>query len=203
MKHELARLAGSKAEAERRAAASAPWFAEAAWQEGLIDVALADLDSPIGRLTVAVTPRGLARIVFESEDLDEELERLAHVLSPRVLVAARAADDVRRELDEYFGGARRRFDLKLDRRLMTPFAREVLAATARVGFGHLATYGEIASRIGRPKAARAVGAALGSNPIPIVVPCHRVVGAGGRLTGYAGGLPRKEALLRLEGSLAV
>lgn len=202
-KNELARLAGTKAEAEDRATVLEPAFAEVAWREGLVDVALADLDSPIGRLTVAITPRGLARIVFESEDRDAELERLSRLISPRVLTAARAADDVRRELDEYFGGARRRFDLKLDRRLMSPFARDVLAATARVGYGHLATYGEIASRIGRPKAARAVGAALGSNPIPIVVPCHRVIGAAGRLTGYAGGLPRKEALLRLEGSLAV
>src|SRR5262249_46904013 len=120
---------------------------------------------------------------------------------PGGAAAARAADEVRGELDEYFRGARRRFDLRVDRRLMSPFMKDVLGATARVSFGHLATYGEIAGRIGQPRSARAVGAALGANPIPIVIPCHRVVGANGKLTGYGGGLPGKELLLRLEGSL--
>jgi methylated-DNA-[protein]-cysteine S-methyltransferase len=134
-------------------------------------------------------------------DRDRLMARFARELSPRVVAAARATDDVRRELDEYFGGARRRFDLPIDRRLMSRFMRDVLGATSRVTFGHLATYGEIAVRIGHPSSARAVGAALGANPIPIVIPCHRVVGANGKLTGYGGGLPRKEALLRLEGAL--
>lgn len=197
----LKRLAGSPADAERRALALGPAFREAARAEGLVDVAVAGMDSPIGLLTIAVTPRGLVRVIFESEDNPHELGEIARLVSPRILAAESMTDEVRRELDEYFAGSRHRFELTLDRRLMTPFARGVLEATAEVGYGRLATYGEIAARIGRPKASRAVGAALGSNPIPIVVPCHRVVGAGGRLTGYAGGLPRKEALLRLEGSL--
>ncbi|TMK20882.1 MAG: methylated-DNA--[protein]-cysteine S-methyltransferase [Actinobacteria bacterium] len=195
------RLRISTQEAERRSRQAAERFRAAAPDTGLVDVAVGTMGSPVGELLVAVTPRGLAAIAFEGDDRDRVLDRLARGLSPRVLMAARATDDVRRELDEYFRGARRRFDLRLDRRLMSPFAKDVLGATARVPFGRLATYGEIAGRIGRPKAARAVGAALGANPIPIVVPCHRVIGAGGNLTGYGGGLPRKELLLRLEGSL--
>jgi methylated-DNA-[protein]-cysteine S-methyltransferase len=196
------RLRISATEAAARSRAAAERFREAAQADGLVDVAVATVDSPVGELFVAVTPRGVATIAFDGEDRDALLDRLARELSPRVVTAARATDDVRRELDEYFGGARRRFDLRLDRRLMSPFMRDVLGATSRVSFGHLATYGEIADRIGRPKASRAVGAALGANPIPIVIPCHRVVGANGKLTGYGGGLPRKELLLRLEGSLA-
>ena len=187
------RLRISTQEAERRSRQAAERFRAAAPDTGLVDVAVGTMGSPVGELLVAVTPRGLTAIAFEGDDRDRVLDRLARGLSP--------TDDVRRELDEYFRGARRRFDLRLDRRLMSPFAKDVLGATARVPFGRLATYGEIAGRIGRPKAARAVGAALGANPIPIVVPCHRVIGAGGNLTGYGGGLPRKELLLRLEGSL--
>ena len=195
------RLMLSTADAERRSRAAAERFRASASDAGLVDVAVGTLDSPVGELFVAVTPRGLASIAFEGIDRDVLLGRLARELSPRVVAAARATDDVRRELDEYFRGARRRFDLTLDRRLMSRFMRDVLGVTSRVGFGRLATYGEIAGTIGRPNAARAVGAALGANPIPIVVPCHRVVGANGKLTGYGGGLPRKEFLLRLEGSL--
>jgi methylated-DNA-[protein]-cysteine S-methyltransferase len=174
--------------------------ADAAASDGLVDVAVATMDSPIGELLVAVTPRGLASVAFESEDRDELLERFARELSPRVLEVAAPTDGARRELDEYFAGDRRRFDLRIDRRLIGLFAWDVLRATRRVGFGHLATYGQIAERIDRPTASRAVGRALGSNPIPIVIPCHRIVGAGGKLTGYAGGIHRKELLLELEGS---
>jgi methylated-DNA-[protein]-cysteine S-methyltransferase len=191
----------SVTEAERRSRLAADRFRAAASGSGLVDVAVGTIDSPVGELFVAVTPRGLASIAFDGEDRDRLLDRYARELSPRVLTAARATDDVRRELDEYFRGARRSFDLRLDRRLMSPFMKDVLGATARVPFGRLATYGQIAGRIGRPRAARAVGAALGANPIPIVVPCHRVIGAAGNLTGYGGGLPRKELLLRLEGSI--
>jgi methylated-DNA-[protein]-cysteine S-methyltransferase len=176
-------------------------LADAAASEGLVDVSVATMDSPIGELLVAVTPRGLASVAFESQDRDELLERFTRQLSPRVLEASAPTDEARRELDEYFAGDRRRFDLRIDRRLIGPFAWDVLRATRRVGFGRLATYGEIAERIDRPEASRAVGRALGSNPIPIVIPCHRIVGAGGKLTGYAGGLHRKELLLELEGSL--
>ena len=195
------RLTISTKEADRRSQQAVDRFRAAATDRGLVDVAVGTVGSPVGELLVAVTPRGLAAVAFEGDDRDRVLDRLARELSPRVLMAARATDDARRELDVYFRGARHHFDLRLDRRLMSPFARDVLGATARVPFGRLATYGEIAGRIGRPKAARAVGAALGANPIPIVVPCHRVIGAGGNLTGYGGGLPRKELLLRLEGSL--
>jgi methylated-DNA-[protein]-cysteine S-methyltransferase len=116
-----------------------------------------------------------------------------------MLEAPARLDDVRRELDEYFEGRRRDFDLPIDWTLTTPFARRVLKATAAIPFGRVSTYGEMASQAGNPKASRAAGRALGSNPIPIVVPCHRVIGAGGRLTGYTGGLYRKVALLEIEG----
>jgi len=195
------RLSISTVDADRRSRAAAERFRSAASESGLVDVAVGTLDSPVGELFVAVTPRGLASIAFEGVDRDALLTRFTRELSPRVVAAARATDDVRRELDEYFRGARRRFDLTLDRRLMSRFMLDVLGATSRISFGRLATYGEIAGTIGRPRAARAVGAALGANPIPIVIPCHRVVGANGKLTGYGGGLPRKEFLLQLEGSL--
>lgn len=171
----------------------------AAAADGLIDVAVGTVDSPIGELFVAVTPKGLACIGFDGQDRAELEDRFAEDLSPRVLASARATDDVRRQLDEYFGGARHSFELRVDHRLMSPFVRQVMFETAKVPFGSVSTYGAVASRIHRPDAARAVGAALGSNPIPIVLPCHRIIGASGKLTGYAGGLLRKEFLLRLEG----
>ncbi|HEX6845243.1 MAG TPA: MGMT family protein, partial [Actinomycetota bacterium] len=148
--NELKRLA---ARADPGALSAA--FLEAAREEGLVDVAVGALDSPIGRLTVAVTPRGLVRVIFESEDVERELDEIARAVSPRVLAADAMTDEVRRELDEYFAGERHRFALKLDRRLMTPFARDVLSATAKVAYGRVATYGEIAGRIGRPTASRA------------------------------------------------
>lgn len=197
---ELERLVSAE-DAARRAAALADAIRIAADAEGLVDVALGTVGSPVGDLTLAVTGRGLAYVAFDDEDVDAVLERCSKHLSPRIVRSARGTDEVRRELDAYFDGTLRSFDLSLDRRLMTPFARSVLGATAEVGYGQVATYGQIAAAIGRPKAARAVGAALGSNPIPIVVPCHRVVGASGSLTGYAGGIHRKEYLLELEGWL--
>jgi methylated-DNA-[protein]-cysteine S-methyltransferase len=160
---------------------------------------VADVGSPVGDLFVAVTPRGLVRVAFASEDRDEVLAELATRISPRILTSAGATDEVRRELDEYFGHRRDRFDLRLDRRLIHGLARDVLAATARIPFGRTSTYGEIARRIGNPRAARAVGNALGSNPIPVVIPCHRVLRSGGALGGYGGGVDRKEVLLELEG----
>jgi methylated-DNA-[protein]-cysteine S-methyltransferase len=167
------------------------------------DVFYAVLDSPVGALVAASTPRGLARLAYEDHNggVDPVLESLAARLSPRILHAPARLDDVRRELDEYFEGRRTAFDLALDWALVGDFGRRVLGACAAVPFGRLATYGEIAAQAGNPAAARAAGRALGANPIPIVVPCHRVVGTSGRLTGYTGGLHRKEALLRLEGSL--
>jgi methylated-DNA-[protein]-cysteine S-methyltransferase len=149
-----------------------------------------------------VTPRGLAYVGFEEEERDELLARLARELSPRILEHPAATDNVRRELDEYFAGRRTSFDLKLDRRLIRGIARDVLTTTAKVPFGRTTTYGAVAERIGRPRASRAVGNALGSNPIPIVIPCHRVLRAGGDVGGYAGGPERKRQLLRLEGAYA-
>lgn len=193
----LAPAASSAAHARR----AADELTERAVAEGLVDVAVATMDSPIGELFVAVTPTGLVSVAFEDEPRDEVLERIVRQISPRVLEAAAPTDEARRELEQYFHSQRRSFDLSIDRRLIGDFAWSVLRATSRVGYGELATYGQIAARIHRPTAARAVGRALGSNPIPIVIPCHRIVGAGGSLTGYAGGLPRKQTLLRLEGSL--
>lgn len=197
--NDLKRLAPAAGSASKSRLATGA-LADRAAGEGLIDVAVATMDSPIGELFVAVTRRGLVSIAFEDEHRNEVLDRLTRVVSPRVLEAAAPTDETRRELEEYFRAERRRFGLRIDRRLIGEFAWSVLRATSRIGYGELATYGEIAARIDRPQAARAVGRALGSNPIPIVIPCHRVVGAGGSLTGYAGGLPRKQTLLRMEGS---
>lgn len=168
---------------------------------GLADVAYGSMDSPVGELLVAVTDRGLVRVAFADEPDDEVLAELAARVSPRVLRLPGRTDAARRELDEYFGGERRRFDLPLDWSLVRGFAQGVLRATARVPFGAVTTYHQMAEAAGSPRASRAAGNALGSNPIPIVVPCHRVLHAGGGLGGYAGGLDRKRYLLTLEGSL--
>jgi methylated-DNA-[protein]-cysteine S-methyltransferase len=196
--NELKRLAAGD---DDRARELADRVAAEAAARGLLDVAVGEVDSPIGRLLVAVTPRGLARVAFESEDRDRVLAEIARRLSPRILESAAVTDDARRELEEFFAGERTRFGLKVDRRLIQGIARDVLRATSKIPYGELSTYGGVAKQIGRPTAARAVGRALGSNPIPVVIPCHRVIGAGGALTGYAGGLERKVALLELEGSI--
>jgi methylated-DNA-[protein]-cysteine S-methyltransferase len=197
----LRALAGRK-ESDRRAEAAAAAVAAAAAEQGLLDVAIGETDSPVGELLLAVTPKGLAYIGFEEEERDELLARLARELSPRVLEHPAATDEVRRQLDEYFEGRRTRFEVTLDRRLIRGIARDVLSTTAKVPFGRTTTYGAVAQRIGRPRASRAVGNALGSNPIPIVIPCHRVLRAGGDVGGYAGGPERKRSLLRLEGALS-
>jgi methylated-DNA-[protein]-cysteine S-methyltransferase len=196
--NDLKRLAAGD---DARARELAERLSGEAADRGLLDVAVAELDSPLGRLLVAVTPRGLLRVAFEEEDRDRLLSHIAREISPRILESARATDEARRELEEFFEAERTRFALKIDRRLIHGIAREVLRATSRIPYGQMSTYGTVARQIGRPTAARAVGRALGSNPIPIVIPCHRVIGAGGSLTGYGGGLDRKVALLELEGSL--
>ena len=198
--NDLKRLAG-RVDAERNSRAAAAAIPDLAAAAGLLDVAIGTVDSPIGELRVAVTPRGLACVVFDDEDLDGVLERIARRISPRILESRSATDDVRRELDQYFDRERTDFDVPVDRRLIHGIARDVLIQTSRIAFGRTSTYGEIAKKIGHPTAARAVGRALGSNPIPIVIPCHRVIGASGKLTGYAGGLDRKIALLELEGAI--
>jgi methylated-DNA-[protein]-cysteine S-methyltransferase len=131
------------------------------------------------------------------------VESLARAFGPRVLRSSSPLDEVKRELDEYFAGDRRSFDLRVDLERLTPFNRTVLEELAHVPYGSLTTYGGLAGQAGRPRAARAVGMIMNRNPIPIVLPCHRVVGSTGGLVGYAGGLERKEVLLRLEGALPV
>ena len=168
---------------------------------GLLDVAYATLDSPLGTLLVAVTPRGLVRIAYPGEGDEAVLTELAERVSPRVLLAPDRTDAVRRELDEYFAGGRRTFSMPVDWSLVRGFAQGVLRATAKVPFGEVTSYGRMAEAAGSPRASRAAGNALGSNPIPIVVPCHRVLHSGGGLGGYAGGLERKRYLLTLEGVL--
>jgi methylated-DNA-[protein]-cysteine S-methyltransferase len=170
-------------------------------EEGLIDVAYSNVDSPFGPLTVAATKRGLVRLAYPSASTDAVLSELAVRVSPRVLEAPERLDEVRRELEEYFAGGRRRFEFPLDWSLTDGFTRRVLQATSRIRYGDLRTYTQVAERAGSPRAVRAAGNALGSNPIPIVVPCHRVVRTGGGLGGYTGGVERKELLLKLEGAL--
>ena len=169
-------------------------FRAAALAEGLVDVRYDIVPSPVGDLFIASTPRGLCRISYTVEGTDEAVAR---VFGARVLRSP--LDDVRRELDEYFEGRRRDFDLPLDLRV-APFHEAVLHELARVPYGQVDTYGHLAALVGRPKAARAVGTVMNRNPIPIVLPCHRIVGANGSLTGYAGGLPTKRHLLELEGA---
>ena len=173
-------------------------FRDAAVAEGLVDVAYDVVDSPIGPLLVAASDAGVCRISFST---DEAAERLARDFGVRVLRAARPVDDVRRQLHEYFEGDRQHFDVRVDLRVAAPFHQEVLTELARVPYGETTTYGALAAKVGRPRAARAIGLAMNRNPIPIVLPCHRVLGAGGSLTGYAGGLDKKELLLRLEGAI--
>jgi methylated-DNA-[protein]-cysteine S-methyltransferase len=175
-------------------------FREAAATLGLVDLGYDIVESPVGELFVAVSSKGLAALSFHDEH-EEGLERLAAFAGPRVLRSARSVDEVRRELDEYFGRRRRVFDLTLDLRGMPPFTVSVLEELAKVPFGETTTYGALAARVGHPKAARAVGTVMNRNRIPIVLPCHRVVGATGDLVGYGGGLQRKVALLELEGVL--
>jgi methylated-DNA-[protein]-cysteine S-methyltransferase len=168
---------------------------------GLTDVSYAFEPSPVGDLLLAVTPRGLIRIAYNAEDsAGTVLAELAQRVSPRVVEAPAALDDVRRELDEYFAGKRTGFDIPVDWRLHDGFGRRVLRATARIPFGNVLSYAQVAAKAGSPRAYRAAGNALGSNRIPIVVPCHRVVATGGKLGGYTGGIARKEYLLELEGA---
>ena len=167
--------------------------------EDLVDVAYATTDSPIGPLLVAATPTGLVRLGFQIEDPDDILQDLAERVSPRVLEAPARLDEARRELDQYFEGRRDHFELPLDWQLSRGFRKTVLETLyADVSYGHTVSYLELATMVGNPKASRAVGTAMATNPIPIVVPCHRVLRTGGNLGGYGGGLPVKVKLLELE-----
>jgi methylated-DNA-[protein]-cysteine S-methyltransferase len=166
--------------------------------EGLLDVAYATVDSPFGPLLIAATPSGLVRVNLPTYDPEETLEELAARISPRVLEAPARLDDARRELDLYFEGKLTEFDLPIDWQLTDGFRKKVQRAIARIPYGQTRTYTDMARSAGNERAVRAAGTACGSNPIPIVVPCHRVLRSGGALGGYGGGLPMKEALLQLE-----
>ena len=192
---------GRRVEAEEATRATER-LVERAGEAGLIEVAYATVDSPLGRLVAAATPRGLARLAYDDRGADAVLEELAGRLSPRIVESPARLDGVRRELDQYFDGGRRSFDLAIDWALVRGFARQVLAETARIPFGRVSTYRDVAAAAGSPRGMRAAGNALGANPIPIVVPCHRVLRTGGALGGYTGGIERKRFLLALERSAA-
>jgi methylated-DNA-[protein]-cysteine S-methyltransferase len=177
-------------------------FIRRAEEERLVDVAYTEADSPVGKLLLAATPRGMVKVSFPIQPLEEVLERLANEISPRVLEAPARLDDARRELDLYFDGRLQEFDLPLDWSLTHGFYRKVLRATARIPYGQTRSYGQMAQRAGSPRAVRATGSALGSNPLPIIVPCHRVLRSGGALGGYGGGIEMKRTLLELEGAIA-
>jgi methylated-DNA-[protein]-cysteine S-methyltransferase len=173
-------------------------FQERAAAEGLLDVAYAGADSPFGPLLLAGTPRGLVRVGLPNEDREALLGELAAKLSPRVLEAPARLDEARRELDRYFEGKLREFELPLDWSLSHGFRQRVLRGIAAIPYGETRTYTEMASGAGNPRAVRAAGSACGSNPIPVVVPCHRVLRQSGALGGYAGGLEMKASLLDFE-----
>ena len=174
-------------------------FVQRADAEDMLDVAWTRYDSPVGTLVLAATEEGLVTISYR--DADDVIDTLATKVSPRVLSYPKRLDEVRRQLDDYFGGRRHEFDLDLDWSLATAFQRTVLDVVQEVGFGHVATYHDVARAIGRPTASRAAGGANARNPLPIVVPCHRVIGSDGSLTGYGGGIERKAFLLEMEGAL--
>jgi methylated-DNA-[protein]-cysteine S-methyltransferase len=194
----LRELAG---DSDRLAGELAARFAERALEENLLDVAYAVADSPFGPIKLAATRRGLVSVGLPNQDEESFLARLATRISPRVLESPPRLDEVRRELERYFEGRLTEFDLPLDWQLSHGFRRKVLRQTAKIPFGETRSYTEMAERAGSPRAVRAAGSALGANPIPIVVPCHRVLRRGGALGGYGGGLELKEALLQLEGAL--
>jgi methylated-DNA-[protein]-cysteine S-methyltransferase len=185
-----------------RAAEAARRLAQRAAEEGLADVVYAPVDSPFGELLLAATGRGLVRLAFPEENVDSVLERISQRVSPRIVEAPGRLQEARRELDEYFDGRRHSFELALDWSLVGgPFGRKVLRVTSEIPYGGVLSYREVAADAGSPRGSRAAGNALGSNPMPIVVPCHRVLHSGGGLGGYGGGVERKRWLLELEGAL--
>jgi methylated-DNA-[protein]-cysteine S-methyltransferase len=173
-------------------------LAEKAAEAQLLDLAYRRVDSPIGSLLLVATERGLIRVAFASQDHDRVLDQLATAISPRVLKAPRRLDPAARELDEYFAGTRRDFDLPLDLTTTGEFRRAVQLLLPTIGYGRTVSYSELAALAGRPAAVRAVGTACATNPLPVVVPCHRVLRGDGSLGGYLGGLEAKRTLLDLE-----
>jgi methylated-DNA-[protein]-cysteine S-methyltransferase len=170
----------------------------AAERDGILDVSYRTLTTPVGELLLAVTERGLVRVAYPSQGHDAALASLAQTVSPRILHAPGRLDGVSRQLEEYFGGRRTAFDLPLDLRLATGFRRTVLAHLPAIPYGRTESYAQVAAAAGNPKAVRAVGTACARNPLPVVVPCHRVVRSDGTAGGYAGGPDAKRTLLALE-----
>ena len=173
-------------------------LATAAAAAGVLDVAFRTLDTPVGSLLLAATPAGLVRVAFDGEGHEQVLAALAERISPRVLLAPGRLDEAAREIEEYFTGRRRGFDLPLDLRLARGFRRAVLSELPRIGYGQTASYATVAGLAGRPRAVRAVGTACSTNPLPVVIPCHRVVRSDGSMGGYRGGPAAKRMLLDLE-----
>lgn len=173
-------------------------LAERADAEGVLDVAYRTLDTPVGTLLLAATPDGLIRVAYSVEGHEQVLENLAARVSPRILNAPRRLDEAAYEIDEYFAGQRRTFDLPLDYRLAAGFRREVLGHLPGIGYGTTASYATVAAAVGRPRAFRAVGTACATNPLPVVLPCHRVIKSDGDLGNYRGGPAAKQFLLNLE-----
>lgn len=170
----------------------------AAADDGLLDVAYRTVETPVGLLLLAATPRGLVRVAYDVEDHDAVLQVLAERVSPRVLLAPGRLDEVARQVEEYFAGTRHTFDLELDLRLASGFRRTVLDHLQAIAYGRTASYAEVAASAGSPRAVRAVGTACARNPLPVVVPCHRVVRSDGTAGQYVGGPGAKRALLTLE-----
>lgn len=196
MESRLRRRDDVAAAAER----AARGFRARASEEGLVDIAYGWVDSPLGKLMAAATDDGLLRLGFETERVETTLEDLARKVSPRILHDDVRLEKIKRQLGEYFEGRRKAFDMPIDRQLIHGFDRLVLDATEKIPYGAVSTYQQVAERAGNPRASRAAGNALGSNPIPIVIPCHRVVRTGHGLGGYGGGLDKKQLLLDLEGA---
>ena len=170
----------------------------AAAQAGLLDVAYTTVDTPVGSLLLASTEKGLVRVAYSSEDHDRVLETLATRLSPRVLRAPRRLDEAARQVEQYFARSRTTFDLALDQSLSSGFRLLVQSHLPKIGYGHTRSYAEVARLVGNPQAVRAVGSACATNPLPVVIPCHRVLRTDGTLGGYVGGPAAKTALLDLE-----
>jgi len=169
-----------------------------ATREGLLDVAYTTVETPVGSLLLVATEAGLVRVGYEKENHDKVLDTLAIKLSSRILRAPRRLDTVVREIDEYFAGSRTKFDVPLDYSLSTGFRQKVQRHLSHIAYGHTQSYKEVAEIVGNPKAVRAVGSACATNPLPVVVPCHRVLRSDGTLGGYIGGFAAKDMLLHLE-----
>ena len=191
---ELGRAEPSDAELGRLKAG----LAAKAENAGLLDVAYRTLDTPVGELLLAATPAGLVRVAYEREDFDKALDVLAARISARVLQAPRRLDTAARQLEEYFTGRRRLFELPVDLSLASGFRRSVLGYLPQIGYGHTSSYGAVAAALDHPRAARAVGTACATNPLPLVIPCHRVVRSDGQIGAYLAGAETKERLLELE-----